>query len=88
MAPSSKTLTSSPSTHTHTLERLARIIPGIAGYQDRENIRENDKQVRIHLAEKIEQIKKAVFKVIQSLTEKKKLNSYSVNLTSKPMASP
>ena len=38
MVTSSKTLTSPPSTYTHTLEKLARIIPGIAVYQDIENI--------------------------------------------------
>jgi hypothetical protein len=73
MAISSKSTLSSPNTLTRTLERLARIVPGISGYQDRETIRDNDKQVRTHLAEKIGQIKKAVYMITQSLTEKKTL---------------
>ncbi|HUM16272.1 MAG TPA: hypothetical protein VL086_11335 [Candidatus Nitrosotalea sp.] len=31
------------------LERLVRFVPGIAGYQDRENSRATDKQVRMRL---------------------------------------
>ena len=33
------------------LERLARIIPGIGAYQDREGLREMDKRVRTHLSD-------------------------------------
>ncbi len=32
-----------------SFERLARWIPGLGGYQDREGLREADKQVRLHL---------------------------------------
>jgi hypothetical protein len=32
------------------LERLVRIVPGVAGYQDRENARETDKLVRMRLS--------------------------------------
>jgi hypothetical protein len=32
------------------LERLARIIPGLGPYQDREGLRETDKQVRTYVA--------------------------------------
>jgi len=38
-------------------QRLVRIIPGVAGYQDSEAARETDKAVRMKLAGKIEQIK-------------------------------
>jgi hypothetical protein len=31
------------------LERLVRFVPGVAGYQDRENARATDKQVRMRL---------------------------------------
>jgi hypothetical protein len=33
------------------LERLARIIPGIGAYQDREGLREMDKRFRTHLSD-------------------------------------
>ena len=35
------------------LERLVRIVPGVAGYQDRENARETDKLVRMRLSDEI-----------------------------------
>jgi hypothetical protein len=38
------------------LERLVRIVPGIAGYQDRENARETDKLVRMRLSNEIGQL--------------------------------
>ena len=39
------------------LERLARRIPGVAGYQDKESVRETDKSVRLCLAEEIDHIR-------------------------------
>jgi len=33
------------------VERLARLVPGVAGYQDREGLRETDKQVRVYVGE-------------------------------------
>jgi hypothetical protein len=35
------------------LERLVRILPGVAGYQDRENARETDKLVRMRLSDEM-----------------------------------
>ena len=35
------------------LERLARVIPGVTRYQDREGLRETDKQVRVLLADRL-----------------------------------
>ena len=35
------------------LERLVRFVPGVAGYQDRENSRTTDKQVRMRLVQEI-----------------------------------
>src|SRR5260370_28019911 len=35
------------------LERLVRFVPGVAGYQDRENSRATDKQVRMRLVQEI-----------------------------------
>jgi len=38
------------------LERLVRFVPGVAGYQDRENSRATDKQVRMRLAEEMRRL--------------------------------
>ena len=38
------------------LEKLVRIIPGVAGYQDRENARETDKLVRMRLRDEIRRL--------------------------------
>jgi hypothetical protein len=39
------------------LERLVRIIPGVAGYQDKERSRETDKAVRLRLSSELEQMR-------------------------------
>ena len=46
------------------LERLVRFVPGVAGYQDRENARATDKQVRMRLVGEIHRL-------IRSLEEDK-----------------
>jgi hypothetical protein len=38
------------------LERLVRLVPGAAGYQDRENSRATDKRVRMRLVEDMQRI--------------------------------
>jgi hypothetical protein len=38
------------------LERLVRILPGVAGYQDRENSRETDKRVRMRLSDEMKRL--------------------------------
>jgi hypothetical protein len=38
------------------LERLVRILPGVAGYQNRENARETDKLVRMRLCDEIRRL--------------------------------
>ena len=38
------------------LERLVRILPGVAGYQDRENSRETDKLVRMRLRDEMKRL--------------------------------
>ena len=38
------------------LERLVRILPGVAGYQDRENSRETDKRVRMRLCDEMKRL--------------------------------
>ena len=38
------------------LERLVRILPGVAGYQDRERARETDKQLRMRLGDELKRL--------------------------------
>lgn len=38
------------------LERLVRFVPGVAGYQDRENCRATDKRVRMRLVEEMQRL--------------------------------
>jgi hypothetical protein len=42
------------------LEKLARLVPGVAGYQDAEKARTTDKMVRLRLTEAIEGLKREV----------------------------
>ncbi len=56
------------------LERVARLIPGIGRYQDREGLREVDKQVRIYLAEQLSTLGRMLERVEQRLTEAKRLD--------------
>jgi hypothetical protein len=42
------------------LERLVRIVPGVAGYQDRENARATDKQVRMRLVDELRRLIRAL----------------------------
>ncbi len=55
------------------LERLARLIPGIGRYQDREGLRETDKQVRTHLAELLADLSRIVEGAERRLTDAKQL---------------
>jgi hypothetical protein len=38
------------------LERLARFVPGVAGYQDRENARATDKELRLRLVQELRRL--------------------------------
>ena len=49
------------------LERLARYIPGIGSYQDKESLREGDKILRDTLAQRLDQARQAVEQVIEVL---------------------
>ncbi len=40
------------------LERLARIVPGVTGYQDREHSRDTDKGVRLRLCAELEALRR------------------------------
>jgi hypothetical protein len=42
------------------LERLARLVPGVAGYQDRENSRATDKRVRMRLVEEMQRLSRSL----------------------------
>jgi hypothetical protein len=42
------------------LERLARLVPGVAGYQDAEKARATDKTVRLRLTAAIEELEREV----------------------------
>jgi hypothetical protein len=43
-----------------SLERLVRLVPGIAGYQDREKSRATDKQVRMRLVEEMQRLARSL----------------------------
>ncbi len=59
------------------LERLVRFVPGVAGYQDRENARATDKQVRMRLVSDLQRL-------IRSLEEDKERVAGSGDLSSLP----
>jgi hypothetical protein len=49
------------------LKRLARHVPGIGSYQDKESLREGDKKLRDTLALRLDSARKALEEVIDSL---------------------
>jgi hypothetical protein len=51
------------------LERLARLIPGVGRYQDREGLRETDKRVRVHLAALLADLHRTVEEAERRLAE-------------------
>jgi hypothetical protein len=57
------------------LERLVRFVPGVAGYQDRENARATDKQVRMRLVEEMRRLMLALEEDKQRLAESGDLSS-------------
>src|SRR5258708_32551897 len=59
------------------LERLVRFVPGVAGYQDRENSRTTDKQVRMRLVQEIGRL-------IQGLDDDKERLARSADLSRLP----
>lgn len=64
-------------TVANRLERLVRFVPGVAGYQDRENSRATDKQVRMRLVGDLQ-------RVIQAIEEDKERLAASGDLSSLP----
>jgi hypothetical protein len=59
------------------LERLARLIPGVGRYQDREGLRETDKRVRAHLAEMLADLARTVEEATRRLTGAGRLDRLS-----------
>ncbi len=55
------------------LERLARLVPGVAGYQDREASRDTDKTIRLKLTDELEQVKRELERDKRRFMEKKDL---------------
>jgi hypothetical protein len=53
------------------LEELARLVPGVSGYQDREAWRESDKIVRLRLCAGLEQIRRDVEELQRRLVERR-----------------
>jgi hypothetical protein len=64
-------------TVANRLERLVRFVPGVAGYQDRENARATDKQVRMRLVEEMRRL-------IRGLDEDKARLAESADLSALP----
>jgi hypothetical protein len=56
------------------VERLARLIPGVGRYQDREGLRETDKRVRVHLADLLAELSRMVEGAERRLTEANRLD--------------
>lgn len=56
------------------LERLVRLVPGMAGYRDRETARDTDKAIRLRLAGELEELKRHLEEDQRQLTENKDLS--------------
>ena len=55
------------------LEELARLVPGVAGYQDRERARDTDRAVRTKAAGELEAVKRDVERDTRSLADARNL---------------
>src|SRR5574341_2554119 len=56
------------------LERLTHCIPGVGRYQDREGLRETDKQVRTHLADRLTDLARIAEGAERRLTDARRLD--------------
>lgn len=56
------------------LERLARLVPGVAGYQDKEASRDTDKTIRLKLGDELERVKRELAQDKRWFMERKDLN--------------
>ena len=59
------------------LKELAKIIPGVAGYMERDSLRETDKTVRGHVVKSLEAVKDRVEGVKRALVDAKQLMALS-----------
>ena len=59
------------------MERLARLVPGVAGYQDKEKSRDTDKSIRMRLAARLEELKRELELDKRQMMEKKSLSLLS-----------
>lgn len=55
------------------IERLARIFPGVSGYQDKEGARETDRQLRLRLAAELARLERALEEDKKALMNNKTL---------------
>lgn len=55
------------------LKRLARVVPGVAGYQDMEALGETDRMIRLHLVSDLKECERDIEGVKRRLMEKKNL---------------
>ena len=60
------------------LERLVRLVPGVAGYQDREKSRATDKQVRMRLVAEMQRLSLALEQDKARLAEAGSLSSLPI----------
>lgn len=59
------------------LKELAKLIPGVTGYMNRDELRETDKVVRGHVVKSLEAVKGRVEGVKRALVDEKKLTALS-----------
>jgi hypothetical protein len=62
-----------PTGWAERMQSLARVIPGIRGYQDREGLREADKQVRTHLADQLRVLGRSLEEATRRLADAERL---------------
>jgi len=62
-----------PTGWAERVEALARLIPGVRGYQDREGLREADKQVRTHVADQLAILGRSLEQATRRLADAKRL---------------
>lgn len=57
------------------LKRFARVVPGVARYQNMEDLRETDRMIRVRLAEDLREGERDIEGIKRRLIEKKELSS-------------
>ena len=59
------------------VERLARVIPGVAAYEDREGLRDTDKRVRVFVADLLANVARVLEPAQRSLADTGRLDRLS-----------